>query len=165
MVIVEANQEPGDYWMRTHPADGCHVFNPALCGGTNPCTISSMTKPFNVTTGIIRYDGHSKAEPTSTPWPYRTACLDEPLESLKPVVPWVIDHHPANEITESRFAAVLQSARSSPETGGYAHWMLTPDFLWLDFGNPSILNVDNDTYLDKNSNFHIVDGKCSPGFR
>lgn len=161
MVIVEANQEPGDYWMRTHPADGCNAFNPALCGGTAPCSVATMVKPFNVTTGIIRYDDHSKAEPTSQPWPYSTLCLDEPLASLKPVVPWVIDRHPANEITESRFAAVLQSVNSSAETGGYRHWMLTPDFLWLDFGNPSILNVDNDTYLDKNSNFHIVEGKSS----
>lgn len=160
MVIVEATQEDGDYWMRTHPADGCHAFTPALCPSTvlGSCTLNQMIKPFNVTTGIIRYDNKSTADPTSTPVTYNTACLDEPYESLKPVVPWVIDRHPANEITESRFAAVVQKTPSSNETGGYAHWMLSPDFLWLDFDNPSILNIENDTY-DQNSNFHIVQGK------
>lgn len=158
MIIVEATQDSGDYWMRTHPADGCNAFNPALCApNTGTCTVATMTRPFNVTTGIIRYNASSKAEPTSTPWNYGTACLDEPYESLKPVVPWVIDRHPANEITDSRFAAVKQSVNSSIETGGYSHWELTPDFLWLDFGNPSILNIDNKTYDDE-PNFHIVDG-------
>lgn len=160
MVIVEANQEPGNYWMRTHPADGCNTFTPALCAPkAPPCSVSAMTRPFNVTTGIIRYDtSPSEADPTSTPWAYSTACTDEPYESLKPVVPWVIDRHPANEITESRFAAVKQVGNSSPETGGYSHWLLTPEFLWLDFGNPSILNIDNDTY-DRDPNYHIVDGE------
>lgn len=35
--------------------------------------------------------------------------------------------------------------------------MLTPDFLWLEFGNPTILNLDNETY-EQNPNFHIVKG-------
>lgn len=158
MIIVEANQDPGDYWMRTHPADGCNAFNPALCApNTGTCTVATMTHPFNVTTGVIRYNESSTAEPSSTPWNYGTACLDEPYESLKPVVPWVIDRHPANEITDSRFAAVKQSVNSSIETGGYSHWELTPDFLWLDFSNPSILNIDNKTY-DQEPNFHIVEG-------
>ncbi|KAF3765652.1 hypothetical protein M406DRAFT_339052 [Cryphonectria parasitica EP155] len=153
MIVVEADQEPGDYWMRTHPATGCNTFTPTLpCGGR----FSATCEPFNVTTGIIRYDASSTAEPTSQPWPYSTLCLDEPYSSLKPVVPWVIDHHPANEITDNRFAAVHQTVNSSAATGGYAHWELTPDFLWLDFGNPTILNFDNKSY-DQDSNFHIVD--------
>lgn len=145
--------------MRTHPATGCNNFNPAICNGA-ACAFTATTQPFNVTTGIIRYDSKSTADPTSTPWPYSTACLDEPYASLKPVVPWVIDRHPANEITDNRFAAVLQTVNSSEATGGYKHWMLTPDFLWLDFGNPSILNIDNDTYA-QNGNFHIVEGTWS----
>ncbi|CAN8103940.1 unnamed protein product [Discula destructiva] len=163
MVVIEADQDAGDYWMRTHPADGCNAFTPALCGGLAPCSVSRMTKPFNVTTGILRYDSKSKAEPTSKPWQYSTACLDEPYASLQPVVPWVIDRHPANEITESRFAAVIQTVNSSAATGGYKHWMLTPDFLWLDFGNPSILNIDNETY-DRNGNFHIVEDDFDSGY-
>lgn len=158
IVVVEADQEPGDYWIRTHPATGCNGFNTSLpCGGIfdDTCT------PFDVRTGIIRYNTSSGPDnnlPTSEPWDYRHDCADEPYEKLQPIIPWVIDHHPANEISESRFAVVHQNDFSSNETGGYRHWMLTPDFLWLEFGNPTILNLDNETY-EQNRNFHIVQGQ------
>ncbi|KAI3392408.1 hypothetical protein diail_5735 [Diaporthe ilicicola] len=163
MVVVEADQQPGDYWIRTHPATGCNGFNQTLpCNGTFTETCS----PFNVTTGIIRYNTSSGPDndlPTSQPWDYQHNCIDEPYGSLQPIVPWAIDHHPANEITGSRFAAAHQNSPSSKETGGYNHWMLTPDFLWLDFGNPTILNLDNDTY-DSNPNFHIVKDNFESGY-
>lgn len=89
---------------------------------------------------------------------HSTVCADEPYSSLKPIVPWVKNHYPQNEITESRFAAAHQTVNSSNATGGYEHWMLTPDFLWLDLDNPTILNIDNGRY-DRNSNFHIVEGE------
>lgn len=161
MVVVDADQEPGNYWMRTHPMTGCNGFNASL-----PCTgiFNDTCEVFNVTTGIIRYDNAASSSsntavdlPTSEPWPYNRDCSDEPTEKLHPVVPWVIDRHPQNDITENRFSAVHQNGPSSNATGGYAHWMLTPDFLWLDFANPSILNIDNSTY-DWTSNYHIVQG-------
>lgn len=170
MVVVEADQEPGDYWIRTHPATGCNGFNATLpCNGVFSATCS----PFNVTTGIIRYNATSgspsppgprpppentKPLPTSRPWGYTHNCADEPYERLRPVVPWTIDHHPQNEITQGRFGAAHQNVNSSEETGGYHHWMLTPDFLWLDFGNPTILNVEDEKY-EWNPNFRIVEGE------
>ncbi|KUI58907.1 Laccase-2 [Cytospora mali] len=163
MVIVDADQEPGDYWIRTHPATGCNGFNATLpCNGIFSATCS----PFNVTTGIIRYNTTSPPDnklPTSKPWNYNHACADEPYKNLKPIVPWTIDHHPQNEITKGRFAAAHQNIKSSQATGGYAHWMLTPDFLWLDFESPTILNVENENY-EKNSNYHIVEDNFESGF-
>lgn len=158
IVVVEANQDPSSsYWIRTHPASGCNGFNASLpCGGI----FNDTCEVFNVTTGIVRYDSNNddlNDLPTTQPWAYSRDCADESPEKLRPVVPWVIDRHPQNDITENRFAAVHQNGPSSNSTGGYAHWMLTPDFLWLDFGNPSILNIDNQTY-DWVSNYHIVEG-------
>lgn len=135
--------------MRTHPTTGCNTFTTG--------TFNDTFEPFEVTTGIVRYDASSTAKPATEPWSYSRVCADEPYESLKPVVPWVIDHHPRNEITDSRFVAAHQNDPSSAATGGYAHWMLTPDFLWLDFAKPTILNIDNRTF-DRDSNFHIVKG-------
>lgn len=156
IVVVDADQEPGNYWMRTHPTTGCNGFNASLpCNGIFNDTCES----FPVTTGIVRYDTSSTAEPSSEPWAYNRECADEPYEKLRPVVPWIIDRHPQNDVTEHRFAAAHQTSASSNSTGGYAHWMLTPDFLWLDFANPSILNIDNRTY-DWTSNYHIVEGMC-----
>lgn len=160
MVVVEADQAPGNYWMRTHPATGCNGFNASLpCNGI----FNDTCEVFSVTTGIVRYDDTTSssstvaADPSSEAWAYGRACADEPLDRLRPVVPWVIDRHPQNDVTEHRFAAAHQDGASANATGGYAHWMLTPDFLWLDFANPSILNIDNRTY-DWTSNYHIVEG-------
>lgn len=158
MVVVDADQQPGDYWIRTHPATLCNGFNTSLpCDGNFNDTCSA----FDVRTAIVRYNTSSGPDnnlPTSEPWDYSLNCTDEPYDKLKPIIPWVIDHHPANEISESRFAVAHQNDFSSNETGGYRHWMLTPDFLWLEFGNPTILNLDNETY-EQNPNFHIVQGQ------
>lgn len=159
MIVVDADQEPGNYWMRTHPQSGCNGFNiNQTCGGvfTDTCSPQNIT----VTTGIISYDESNKTLPSDQPWNFDKTCRDEPVESLRPVVPWVIDRHPQNEITDSRFAAALSTVNSSPDTGAYHHWMLTPDFLWLDFERPTILNFQNESF-DRNSNFHIVDGRSS----
>jgi FtsP/CotA-like multicopper oxidase with cupredoxin domain len=83
-VIVEADQEPGNYWMRTDMLSGCANMN----GFGNQST-----------TAIWRYEGQDeKALPTSTTkHPVPSAglpCVDEPYASLVPVVPcksWKFD--------------------------------------------------------------------------
>ena len=86
-VVVAANPsnslipiEDQNYWIRTVPAYYCgrmHWPNPEI--------------------GIIRYNSGSKT-PTSTQYKFDTTCADEPSESLKPVVPLVVDAgpHPVN---------------------------------------------------------------------
>lgn len=69
-IIVEANANPGDYWLRADWVSSCFgVANENPTSGT----------------GIVRYDVASTSDPTSkstiTP---RTACMDEPLENLVP---------------------------------------------------------------------------------
>ena len=76
-VIVEADQTPGNYWMRTDMLSGCN--NMSALGSQN-------------TTAIWRYEGQDeKALPTSTtrnPVPAAgLPCVDEPYASLVPVVP------------------------------------------------------------------------------
>ncbi|KAJ9138645.1 Multicopper oxidase [Pleurostoma richardsiae] len=167
MVVVDANQEPGEYWIRTHPATGCNAFTGQWKGG-NPGIFNDTFEPFNVTTGIIRYasaDGSvptgtaALPDPTTTPHNYSRACLDEPYESLRPKVPWYIDRHPQNNISESRFTAAHQLTPDEP--GNYTHWMLTPDFLWLDFGNPTLLNLDAP---NPSPNFRIVQDNFTSGY-
>lgn len=87
------------------------------------------------------------------------ACLDEPYKNLKPVVPWIIDNRPANNITRDRFTIGRQDPGSPAavyEPGGYQHWEFTPDFFWIDFENPTILNTSFQGQFDKN--FHVVEG-------
>lgn len=84
-VIVEANpsapvQADGNYWIRTYNSDGCGSINQS-----------------NPETGIIRYDPNSTTLPTSTNQTIiNTACIDIPVESIVPVVPWSVDTQAVN---------------------------------------------------------------------
>ncbi|KAI1847280.1 hypothetical protein JX265_013539 [Neoarthrinium moseri] len=69
-VIVEANQDPGNYWLRAIPQTSCSSTNENL---------------LNIT-GIFNYDGVDVAEPASTMWPFTDSCDDESMDKLKPFV-------------------------------------------------------------------------------
>ncbi|KAJ4417489.1 hypothetical protein N0V82_006153 [Gnomoniopsis sp. IMI 355080] len=172
-IIVEADQEPANYWIRTHPATRCNGFAESLgtCNGTTggtPGVFDDNCVLFDVRTAIVSYDSPDITNttlPSSTPFVYSVACLDEPAKNLKPVVPWVIDNRPANNITRDRFTLGRQNAGlndSVYEPGGYQHWEFTPDFFWIDFENPTILNTSFQGEFDKN--FHVIDEPYDSGF-
>jgi FtsP/CotA-like multicopper oxidase with cupredoxin domain len=70
MVLVKANQTPGNYWMRADSQKSC----------------ASNLQADDIK-GIIRYADAENATlaPTSTAHDYIDQCIDEPLESLVPV--------------------------------------------------------------------------------
>ena len=115
-MIVEANpsapiQKDGNYWIRTIVSAGC--------GNLNSSTYDNQT-------GIIRYDPHSHALPTSTQANININCTDPPLESLVPVVPWQVDNHAVNNVLSDTFEALFDETA----THGYARWDLTDTPLW-----------------------------------
>jgi FtsP/CotA-like multicopper oxidase with cupredoxin domain len=69
MVLVKANQKPGNYWMRANSQKACAANAQA-----------------DDIKGIIRYASasNSTAVPTSTAYNYTVECVDEPLASLIP---------------------------------------------------------------------------------
>ena len=148
-VILEAKPDvptkDGNYWIRTYYADGCGVFNQSA---------AALEK-----TGIIKYNSHSKSLPTSTKQNNRTLCLDEPLASLVPVVPWTIDPVPQNNITDYTFEAGFSTLPLNM-THNSTRWSLTDNPLYLDFSTPTILNFENKTF-DEVPSFAIIDCKSS----
>lgn len=68
-IIVEANQTPGNYWLRSIPQSSC--------SSTNENTLDI--------TGIFNYDSVDIDTPTSTGWTYIDSCTDE-TANLKPFV-------------------------------------------------------------------------------
>jgi FtsP/CotA-like multicopper oxidase with cupredoxin domain len=71
-IIVEANQEPGNYWMRA-------IFQ--------TCTGQDNDNKDNIR-GIVRYEGAGDADPTTENLPSVVKrCGDEPYKSLIPRVP------------------------------------------------------------------------------
>jgi hypothetical protein len=82
-VIVEATPSEispdGNYWIRTVPAKGCEVF---------PVEQKYTVK--NATTGIIRYDPESQADPDTQPHEFAIECSDETYSSLQPILNWTV---------------------------------------------------------------------------
>lgn len=119
---------------------------------------------FDVRTAIARYtddggDNDTSTLPTSQAQDYSLTCVDEPYENLRPVVPWTIDERPANNITRDRFTVARQNAgldKAVYEPGGYQHWEFTPEFFWIDFEAPLILNTSWQGAWDPN--YHVIEG-------
>ncbi|KAL2043517.1 hypothetical protein N7G274_003824 [Stereocaulon virgatum] len=145
-VIVEAKpsapvQKDGNYWIRTVVSDGCGTIN--------------QSKP---EIGVIRYNAGSTALPTSTNHTgLSTLCADEPPENLVPVVPWPVDHQAVNDVLNDTFEAFV----SNNVTHGALRWDLTDTPLWLNFSNPTILNLGNTTW---NPEYAIIQESYDRGY-
>ncbi|KAL1636233.1 hypothetical protein SLS56_001212 [Neofusicoccum ribis] len=143
-IIVEANATPGDYWIRTEIPGG-----PGGCG--------NATDKHGDITGILRYDTRSTALPTSTRNDYPSDCHDEPYESLTPIVPWTVDPHPQNDVHNNTYEAGVSE---TPFHKAF-RWDLTDTPLWLDFSNPTILNLENTTW---NPEYAVIDYNYDRGY-
>ncbi|RYO79292.1 hypothetical protein DL766_009670 [Monosporascus sp. MC13-8B] len=149
-VIVEAkDQAEGDYWIQTVPAAGCSMFS----------------LPPDNRTGIIRYNCSGGGEglplpPDREPQPQNDTCDDVHTEWLNPIVPWCVDQHPQNNVTEDTFEADLQGAPDTslgPPGFPYAHWFLAEQPMWLNFSRPTILHIDE---AMQNPNYTIIEVHC-----
>jgi hypothetical protein len=146
----EQNNANCNYWIRTRIATGCG-------------TVAQDDE----TTGIIRYNATATAVPTSIPNDDRTLCEDEPVEKLRPVFKWDIEKL-QNDRENFTFDADIEANNPLPylpNTSPALRWDLTETPLFLDYGNPSILNTHNNTYFESNftatvnySNPHWKDG-------
>jgi FtsP/CotA-like multicopper oxidase with cupredoxin domain len=148
-VVVQALESRQDHWLRTIPAsNGCSNFG-------NPQLLANAT-------GIIRYQGTNSclSPPVIPPTNASTACVDEPMSSLHPIVPWIVDPHPLNDLEKDSFYADLQTGANTDRLANYSHWFLKDEPLWLDFGNPTILNLEEPD-SDFSPNYAIVDGQFS----
>ena len=139
-VIVEAIpnslERNGNYWMRTRVV--------VRCGDD---TIAQHQD----TTGILRYNSFNADLPTSIPQQYRTVCEDELPENIVPVVPWNIgafQNTPADD--------TFEAGRPLQREHGYFRWALAEHGLYLDYGVPTILQL-NKSIDEFDPSYAIVD--------
>ncbi|KAF2755732.1 multicopper oxidase-like protein [Pseudovirgaria hyperparasitica] len=111
-IIVEANQEPGDYWMRSLPG-----------------TCSFSDNPQNIK-GIVRYDSSSTADPTNSTAATQQACHDEDPALLTPIVS--VDVGDATQV-ENLAATFYQD----PENGWFK-WQIGNTTMVAPWEQPSI---------------------------
>ncbi|KAK6393792.1 hypothetical protein LTR65_002169 [Meristemomyces frigidus] len=124
-----------NYWIRTRVAVGCG-------------TVAQDDE----TTGIIQYNASrtspafARLVPTTTPNTLRSACVDEPVTSLRPVFQWNVDDL-VNSRDNYTFDATLDN--NTVFNGAY-RWDLLDYPLFLNYSDPTILNTGNPTYLHQN---------------
>ncbi|KAA8913747.1 multicopper oxidase-domain-containing protein, partial [Sphaerosporella brunnea] len=126
--------EDGNFWIRTIPLAHCGKLRPGLWP----------------TYGILRYspDGYSPAvlsDPVSKPYDldYYNAtnppeCVDKPPDQSHPIVPWFVGKNPVD--TQELIVAVDENV-----THGFQRWEVGGEPMWLDWGNPVIVNLENTT--------------------
>ena len=125
-VIVEADQEEGDYWIRTIEAD-CTDFAPKGQVGYNM-------------TGILRYTDSQKT-PNSVGWPINSTCTDEDWNKLDPVVPWEVGPSVNGEYGESLTVVGGRDSSIFPlATFSLGGENFNP--MYLDYSKPTFLNLN-----------------------
>ncbi|KAI0601362.1 multicopper oxidase [Biscogniauxia sp. FL1348] len=125
-VIVEANQTPGNYWMRSIPQLTC---------STNGMTLDIK--------GIVNYDSVDMATPNTTMWAYTDDCNDEALSNLVPYVPVDASVATVEEVMDVGLSTV----------DGFFKWTINSNTFLSDWGEPTIQKVlsTNATYrVDEN---------------
>lgn len=139
----------GNYWVRTVGATGCKGFEP----GNEP----------DERQGILRYNASSKLVPTTFRENYSLECRDEAYDRLSPVYEWNVDKvkinckspaipplHDTSNIdldTKSQFDIGLSKFAHRPELmDNFTWWAFGENPLWLNFSNPTILNLKNTTW-------------------
>nr|CAM12502.1 laccase precursor [Helotiaceae sp. UHH 1-13-18-4] len=117
-VIVEANADVADYWLRAQWITACSTND-------NPDGI----------TGIIRYDSTSTSDPTTTTTVTEsTNCGDEPYASLVPYLSMDVGSYTASSVAEQTLSFAFGSAFT---------WTINSSSLLLDWDNPTTLMIAN----------------------
>ncbi|KAK8193583.1 multicopper like protein [Phyllosticta capitalensis] len=151
-IVVEANAKPGNYWIRTEIPG-----QKGLGGIELEVGCGNVTYKHDNLTGIVRYDARSTELPKSTRNDFPTDCHDEPWELLHPIYRWEVDAHPQNDVLVNTYTIGIGN-----ETSHNAfRWELTNVPLWIDFDNPTILNVENKTW---NPTYNVIDYDFNSGF-
>ncbi|KAF2186467.1 multicopper oxidase [Zopfia rhizophila CBS 207.26] len=145
-IIVEAKPDTesanGKYWLRTEFADATTGCNNGIAGaGTQDLQ----------RTGIISYpNATGNDDPRSSRHAFTVHCNEEPGDKTIPILPWTVSE-PQNNITRDTYRAGLHLGE---RFHGFLRWDITSTPMWLNFSDPTILNLDNTTW---NPEYAVID--------
>jgi FtsP/CotA-like multicopper oxidase with cupredoxin domain len=143
--IIEANPTTnstnGKYWMRTEYTnrDGCNVN---IIGAPSD-------KKDTQRVGIVSYEGAtSEGDPITSRYNVNSHCFDE-TPKLVPSISWTISP-PQNDVKTDTYEAGIDRTKTADNKnkwhGAVARWSLTDTPMWLDFSNPTIMNLQNSSW-------------------
>lgn len=135
-ILVKADQEPGDYWMRSDNQRACAELR-------NSRDIK----------GIVHYEGFS-GTPNTISREYTDECVDEPYQKLVPVAPL----YAGPQTSEIHKNVVVGEG---PETPSLFKWSLDGNTFQSQWGDPTLGGIYwNDTVPNYSGNLAIeVGGK------
>lgn len=128
-IIVTATETTGDFWMRAIVQESC----------------SENANPDNIM-GIVRYDGSSTADPTSTGYDVTDSCDDEAIGTI---VPYLSMDASSTASIEDDFAVTLQ-------VGNTIKWAMGGTSFVSQWDYPTVLQVaeGNDTWSTEQ---HVIE--------
>ena len=132
------------YWIRTIPAEGCSKF---VEGG----------KP-DERQGILSYNDKEAIPTTARIEKMDLKCRDEQFEKLRPWLKWNIPpvtHH-QEELLRSKTLEVGWKKSETPRpqmTDKFTRWAMGDEPMFLNFSNPTILNLDNLENLERSATY------------
>lgn len=141
-VIVEANAEPGNYWLRSGWIGTC-------IGNGNAAGI----------TGIVRYDADSNEDPTSeSTVTASTSCLGEPAANTIPHLELDVGNIGAGVVYEELGAHFPSSFKAFVEGDDYFKWTINTSSLLLDWSDPTMAQIfDGDSIFPTDYNVVSVE--------
>ncbi|KAF2661805.1 multicopper oxidase [Lophiostoma macrostomum CBS 122681] len=115
-IIVTANQDPSDYWIRAIPQASC----------------SNSENADNIR-AILRYDSSSTATPTTTAWAanQNDSCVDVDLSSLVPYLSQTVDSPTGQDLDVNVFVNSQNLFR----------WEIAPNSMQVSWADPTLLQV------------------------
>jgi len=131
-LILETNQLPGNYWMRS----------------TNQQSCSDITN--GAVTAIVRYEGAPEILPISVGYVTGDDCLDEPLASLVPVVPFTV-----GAATETVNERIFITGYNNSVVNNVYRWTLSDAFFQVEWGTPSLGGIVEDGEVPYTGNLVI----------
>jgi FtsP/CotA-like multicopper oxidase with cupredoxin domain len=136
-VIVHANQTStnGKYWIRTEYFDGPQ--DSSFCQFPQPNFPPNETDTQRV--GILSYKGAGSGDPKTTRWPVTVGCKDIVFE---PHIRWTVTP-PQNDVLKN--AHIIGLDRSKEKHGAF-RWVLGEQSQWLNYSNPTLLNLAATTW-------------------
>ncbi|KAH7096436.1 laccase [Auriculariales sp. MPI-PUGE-AT-0066] len=149
-VIITANQNKSNYWLRTLPQ--------AACG-------RNTNDGLGVANAYVSYQGAPNALPTTTPHAFTDSCTDDTSKAV-PYVPVQIDSsaYPGNN-TELDVSAPFRVAQ--PDGTNVFRWNIgnkLPEGMNIQFENPSVKILAQNQTLPASYNSYFIDGANSTAY-
>ena len=131
-ILITADQDPGDYWIRAIPQVSC----------------SSALNADNIR-AVLRYDSSSTSDPTSTAWAQTDSCVDVDSSSLVPYLSQSVTSPTGSDLDVNVFF----------NSESFFRWEIAPNSMQVEWADPTLMKVyeGNTSFADDTCVYELPD--------